>query len=333
MVSTEVQRTLVKSPPELWAELSDAEALSRHLGQLGEIRITRLEPESEVAWEAARASGSVQIKPSAWGTRVKLSVTHEPAPARVPPEGADGAPSPGWPQTAAAQAAARAHVQSLTPQAASPTDHRASAAARALEESAGAQPPLALDSAPAAAQAPVPEPIEDVVTSTPASEDAEVLVQASPLPTRRGLLTRLLAGFRRQRGSEPALALVGERPGESHEQAEAPAPAGVDEQELPPLLQAERIVPLPAPLQPSAIEALQARFEVAHEEPPAPAELAEQAPPGAGDAPDGAEAAGCHAPAPPPEAAADPCADELETMLGAMLDSLGAAHHRPFSRA
>ncbi len=40
-VSSEVQRTLVKSPPELWAELSDAEALTRHLSELGEIRITQ----------------------------------------------------------------------------------------------------------------------------------------------------------------------------------------------------------------------------------------------------------------------------------------------------
>ena len=45
MISSEVQRTLVKSPPELWAELSDPAALARHLGELGEIRITRTEPE------------------------------------------------------------------------------------------------------------------------------------------------------------------------------------------------------------------------------------------------------------------------------------------------
>ena len=55
MVSSEVQRTLVKSPPELWAELSDPDALARHLGELGEIRITRVEPEENVEWEAARS--------------------------------------------------------------------------------------------------------------------------------------------------------------------------------------------------------------------------------------------------------------------------------------
>ena len=61
MTSTEVQRTLVKSPPELWAELSDPEALSRHLAELGEIRITSIEPESAVRWETPDATGSVQI--------------------------------------------------------------------------------------------------------------------------------------------------------------------------------------------------------------------------------------------------------------------------------
>ena len=48
MVSAQAQRTLVKSPPELWAELSDPAALARHLGELGEIRITRLQPEQKI---------------------------------------------------------------------------------------------------------------------------------------------------------------------------------------------------------------------------------------------------------------------------------------------
>ena len=40
MSESQVQRRLVKSPPELWAELSDGEALARRLGHFGEIRIT-----------------------------------------------------------------------------------------------------------------------------------------------------------------------------------------------------------------------------------------------------------------------------------------------------
>jgi hypothetical protein len=77
MISSEVQRTLVKSPPELWAEISDPEALARHLGEFGEIRITRVQPEQKVEWEAPAASGSIVIKPSGWGTKVKLTVTRE----------------------------------------------------------------------------------------------------------------------------------------------------------------------------------------------------------------------------------------------------------------
>jgi hypothetical protein len=76
-VSTEVQRTLVKSPPELWSELSNPEALARHLSELGEITITTVEPESKVEWEAQGASGIVHLKQSGWGTKVTLSVTRE----------------------------------------------------------------------------------------------------------------------------------------------------------------------------------------------------------------------------------------------------------------
>jgi hypothetical protein len=69
----EATRTLVKSPPELWAECSDAASLARHLGEFGEIKITRLEPETAVAWEGERVRGTVRIEPSAWGTRVTLT--------------------------------------------------------------------------------------------------------------------------------------------------------------------------------------------------------------------------------------------------------------------
>jgi hypothetical protein len=60
----EAHRTLVKSPPELWAEVSDPQALTRHLGAFGEIRITRAEPETTVAWEGDRARGTVDLAPA-----------------------------------------------------------------------------------------------------------------------------------------------------------------------------------------------------------------------------------------------------------------------------
>jgi hypothetical protein len=67
------KRTLVKSPPELWSELSEVERLASHLGAFGEITITKLEPEHTVAWEGEAASGTVSIEPSGWGTKVTLT--------------------------------------------------------------------------------------------------------------------------------------------------------------------------------------------------------------------------------------------------------------------
>ena len=89
MQPLEAKRTLVKSPPELWAEVSDAGALARHLGEFGEIRITRAQPESVVEWEGDLASGSVRLEPSGWGTRVTL--TAEPAAVEPPPAARAGA--------------------------------------------------------------------------------------------------------------------------------------------------------------------------------------------------------------------------------------------------
>jgi hypothetical protein len=79
-------RTLVKSTPELWAECSVAASLTRHLGQFGEIKITRLEPETAVAWEGERASGTVRLEPSGWGTQVTLTARATKAEAVSAPE-------------------------------------------------------------------------------------------------------------------------------------------------------------------------------------------------------------------------------------------------------
>jgi hypothetical protein len=85
MVTAEAQRTLVKSPPELWSQLSDPSTLEDHLAELGEIRIVRANPEQLVEWEASSARGTVEIKPSGWGTTVVLSMTlQEPVPASEP---------------------------------------------------------------------------------------------------------------------------------------------------------------------------------------------------------------------------------------------------------
>ncbi|MDQ6835273.1 MAG: hypothetical protein M3016_03710, partial [Actinomycetota bacterium] len=75
MTKHEASRTLVKSAPELWAECSQADSLGRHLDGFGEIRITKLEPETAVAWEGDDVRGTVTLEPSGWGTRVVLTAT------------------------------------------------------------------------------------------------------------------------------------------------------------------------------------------------------------------------------------------------------------------
>src|SRR5512133_981763 len=107
MQEPSAQRTLVKSPPELWAELSDVESLARHLGEFGEIRITRLDLETTVVWEGDRARGTVELEPSGWGTKVTITaepvavaVAAEPEPAPEPEAVAESEPEP---ETAVAQ--------------------------------------------------------------------------------------------------------------------------------------------------------------------------------------------------------------------------------------
>src|SRR3954447_15565621 len=97
MPEVQAQRTLVKSPPELWAELSDIEGLARHLGEFGEIRITRTDPETTVAWEGERARGMVELEASGWGTKVTLTaepVEAEPEPVDAEPEPVESDPEP-----------------------------------------------------------------------------------------------------------------------------------------------------------------------------------------------------------------------------------------------
>jgi len=90
MTDLTAKRTLVKSPPELWAELSEVDSLARHLGEFGEIRITRTEPQTTVAWEGEHASGTVELEESGWGTKVTLTAEmaepepEPPAPVVVP---------------------------------------------------------------------------------------------------------------------------------------------------------------------------------------------------------------------------------------------------------
>jgi hypothetical protein len=117
MVTSEVQRTLVKSPPELWAELSDPAALARHLGDLGDVgnmRVTRVHAEERVDWEADSISGSVLMKASGWGTKVTLRVSREIAEVESESSIADAGEAPEDEQ-APAQAVEAAAVDEAPP--------------------------------------------------------------------------------------------------------------------------------------------------------------------------------------------------------------------------
>jgi hypothetical protein len=101
-------RTLVKSPPELWAVCSDADALALHLEAFGEIRITRLEPETTVAWEGDRASGTVRLESAGWGTKVTVTAATQevvalPESALVEPEPVEPEPAQPEPEQAPRQ--------------------------------------------------------------------------------------------------------------------------------------------------------------------------------------------------------------------------------------
>jgi hypothetical protein len=106
-------RTLVKSPPELWAVCSDADLLAKHLESFGEIRITRLEPETTVAWEGERASGTVRIEPAGWGTKVTVTAAEEEPTATPDPAAAEtAAAETGAAETGAAEPEGQAPTQS-----------------------------------------------------------------------------------------------------------------------------------------------------------------------------------------------------------------------------
>jgi hypothetical protein len=64
----ELERTLVKSPPELWEELASEEALGQWLT---EVRVSALDPPSRIEWNAHGARGVIELEASGWGTRVR----------------------------------------------------------------------------------------------------------------------------------------------------------------------------------------------------------------------------------------------------------------------
>jgi hypothetical protein len=68
MATVEVERTLVKSPPELWEELAAPDGLRRWLG---DVRVSAAEPPHRLSWEGDVAAGVIELEASGWGTKVR----------------------------------------------------------------------------------------------------------------------------------------------------------------------------------------------------------------------------------------------------------------------
>jgi hypothetical protein len=300
MISSEVQRTLVKSPPELWAELSDPAVLARHLGELGEIRIVRTEPESTVEWAAENTTGTVSIKPSGWGTRVTLSVTRETA---------DHEP-------ALRSAVEPAPTGTVEPEPLQPEPAGEIGSAEQLEDASDSD--TALDS--------------DAALDSDTTLDSDAAPEPEP---RRGFFSRLFGRRRRVQQPEPQPPIElapAELPRVLSENAEpesgderldafaavrlaletfaATDPFAVASTPEPETTLIEQQAPLVEPFEPLALEQARAGGR-------------------AGQADDlSAELLAAEG-----VAAEQVSAEEVTAVLTAVLDRLGAAHHRPFSRS
>jgi hypothetical protein len=295
-VFSTAQRTLVKSPPELWDELSNPELLARHLEGLGEIRVTRAEHHTAVEWEAEHVSGSVRLEPSGFGTRVMLSLSRElvePAAAEAESTPVVAAPTEDEPQTAESQTA--------EPQTAEPQTAELQTAELLAAEPLAAEPLAAEPQTTVVEEKPTPEPEQ--------AAEAPPMVEPRQVEPRQGFFARLFKRRRKQ------IAPVGPSRTE---------PAAVSESDPVPVIEPEPVlvsesesVPMIEP-DPATVSVESEPGEVVV---PEPEPVFEPAGPLVADmsadlATPGAE-----------------MAEHDEAMLTAMLDRLGAAHHRPFSRS
>ena len=82
MRTVEVSRTLVKSTPELWCELS-GDRLSEAVGAAS-LKVT--EEERRIEWEADGARGAAVLEPAGWGTKLTLTAQVEEEVGALEPE-------------------------------------------------------------------------------------------------------------------------------------------------------------------------------------------------------------------------------------------------------
>lgn len=68
MAPIELERTLVKSPPELWAEIGSEEVLRRWLG---DVSVEAADAPGRLEWARPDSTGVIELESSGWGTRVR----------------------------------------------------------------------------------------------------------------------------------------------------------------------------------------------------------------------------------------------------------------------
>ncbi len=293
MISSEVQRTIVKSPPELWAELSDPTALARHLGELGEIRIIKAKPEQSVEWEAEAAKGKVELQPSGWGTKVTLSVTRD-----MP----DGCGPDAGQEDSTEQADPAVEAQAST------------------EPEPQVEPEGAREDPVVASEPPAAEPEFETTAPEAREQVAPEPVIAEPAP-KLGFFARLF----RRRATKATLAA-----GTAEISIESQPLTAAQTADADSLLAAEAV-----PRDADAVAATEPEVASAEQEAAPDPELAPE-PAAEPEMPQGSEAE-------PSQPAADLAAElvageeaiaaQTTELLTAVLDRLGSAHHRPFSRA
>ena len=73
-----IERTLVKSPPELWELVDDPELMARWSSELfgaGDVDVVDREPGSRLAWQSnGSARIELELAEKGWGTNVQIRV-------------------------------------------------------------------------------------------------------------------------------------------------------------------------------------------------------------------------------------------------------------------
>ncbi len=310
MPETSARRTLMKSAPELWAQVADPEGLARRLPGVEGIRIVRTERQRHIAWEGEQASGEVILEPAGFGTKVTLTVA----------------------RGASAEVAGGESGSDVVP----------ARAAQVMTMDAPAVTPVAMATETPAAAAPSPEAQSDrepdpaqLRADGPVGPDAPTEPPTVSTPKRMGFFARL---FRRAAPAaeapaiddavEPALDAM---PEQLTELFDALGPEEAD------VLAEQAYVLAEDPVReaptPSAGAPAEADHGAVPEPPVAPVAPADVLPPAA------SIRAGSTTASPTPGhegSVASPAparAPNVDTeLLEAALDSLGTNHHRPFSR-